>query len=122
MTPTTLFKIGLVLTIEASLSTPVLAITTYDGTYKVDVTTDEGDCQKTASGTVTVSDGIIVETSDSSVQTFGRIGEEGIVSFAFHRGTDVAHVSGRLKGGRFQGAWSAPAQYCGGRWTARKVH
>jgi hypothetical protein len=119
---THLFKIGLALTAAASLSTSVWAITTYDGTYKVDVTTDEGDCQKTASGTVTVADGIIVETSDSAVQTFGRIGEEGIVSFAFHRGTDVAHISGRLKGGRFQGAWSAPEQLCGGRWTAQKVH
>jgi hypothetical protein len=84
--------------------------------------TDEGDCRKTASGTVTVVDGIIVQMSDSSVQSFGRIGEEGIVSYAFHRGEDVAHVSGRLKGGRFQGAWSLPTQYCGGRWTAQKVH
>jgi hypothetical protein len=122
MNLTRFFKTGLALTVSASLSTPVWAITTYDGTYKVDVTTDEGDCQKTATGTVTVADGIIVETSDSAVQTFGRVGEEGIVSFAFHRGTDVAHISGRLKGGRFQGAWSAPEELCGGRWTAQKVH
>jgi hypothetical protein len=121
MNLTFLSKAGLALAVAASLITPVLAITTYDGTYRVDVTTDEGDCQKTASGTVTVADGIIVETSDSSVRTFGRIGEEGIVSFAFHRGTDVAHISGRLKGGRFQGAWSAPEDLCGGRWTAQKI-
>jgi len=122
MNLTPFFKLGLAVTAIASLSTPVLAITTYDGTYKVDVTTDEGDCPKTASGTVTVADGLIVGTSDSSVQTFGRVGEEGIVSFAFHRGTDVAHISGRLKGGRFQGAWSAPERLCGGRWTAQKIH
>jgi len=116
------FTTGLALTLAAACITPAMAITTYDGTYKVDITTDEGSCDKTVSGTVTVVDGIITETSDSSVQTFGRIGEEGIVSFAFHRGADVAHISGRLKGGRFQGAWSAPSQLCGGRWTAQKIH
>jgi hypothetical protein len=115
-------KSSLALTFIAGLSAPAFAVSTYDGTYKVDITTDEGDCEKTATGTVTVSDGIIVGTSDPAVTTFGRVGEEGIVSFAFHRGTDVAHISGRLKGGRFQGAWSAPAQLCGGRWTAQKVH
>jgi major membrane immunogen (membrane-anchored lipoprotein) len=111
----------LALTLAAGFSTAATAVTTYDGTYRIDATTDEGDCARTATGTVTVSDGLIVGSSDSSVQAYGRIGEDGVVSFALHRGQDVAHISGRLKGGHGQGAWSAPAQLCGGRWQAQKL-
>ncbi len=116
-----LLYVGLALTLVAATSIPAFAATNYDGTYKVDVTTDEGDCQRMASGTVTVSDGLIVATSDSAVQAFGRVGADGVVSFAFHRGGDVAHVSGRLKGASGQGAWSIPTQLCGGRWRAQKT-
>jgi hypothetical protein len=105
----------------AAVSTPAFAATNFDGTYRIDVTTEEGDCQRTASGTVTVSDGLVVATSDSAVQAFGRVGADGVVSFAFHRGTDVAHVSGRLKGASGQGAWSVATQLCGGRWRAQKT-
>jgi|GEM_PF-2730754 len=112
---------GLALTVTAGLGGTALAVTTYDGTYRIDTTTEEGDCQKTASGTVTISDGIIVATSDSSVQAFGRVGADGVVSVAFHRGADIAHVSGRLKGSSGQGAWSVATQLCGGRWRAEKV-
>ncbi len=112
---------GLALTAAAGLSGAAFAVTTFDGTYRIDVTTDEGDCQKTASGTVTVSDGLVVATSDSAVQAFGRVGGDGVVSFAFHRGNDVAHVSGRMKGASGQGAWSVATQLCGGRWRAQKM-
>jgi hypothetical protein len=112
---------GLALTFATGSSSIAIAVTTYDGTYRIDVTTEEGDCQKTASGTVTVSDGLIVETSDSAVQAFGRVGADGVVSFGFHRGQDVAHVSGRLKGAGGQGAWSVATQLCGGRWRAQKL-
>ncbi len=112
---------GLVLTAAAGLSGAAFAVTTYDGTYRIDVTTEEGDCQRTASGTVTVSDGLIVATSDPAVQPFGRVGADGVVSFAFHRGTDVAHLSGRMKGASGQGAWSVATQLCGGRWRAQKT-
>ncbi len=100
---------------------PASAVTTYDGTYKVDITTEEGDCQRTASGTVTVSDGIIVATSDSSAQVFGRIGADGVASFQFRRGSDIAHVSGRLKGASGSGSWSVSTQFCGGVWRAQKM-
>ncbi len=112
--------VGLALTLVAAVSLPAFAATNYDGTYRIDATTDVGDCQRTASGSVTVSDGLIVATSDSAVQPFGRVGGDGVVSFAFHRGTDVAHVSGRLRGASGQGAWSVPTQQCGGRWHAQK--
>ncbi len=112
---------GLALTAAVGLSTAAFAVATYDGNYRIDITTDVGDCQKTVGGSVTVSDGLIVATSDSAVQAFGRVGADGVVSFAFHRGTDVAHVSGRLKGAAGQGAWSVPTQQCGGRWRAQKV-
>jgi hypothetical protein len=112
---------GLALTLVAGLATPASAITTYDGTYRVDVTTEEGDCQRTASGTVTVSDGIIVATSDSAVQAFGRVGADGVASFQFRRGQDIAHVSGRLKGASGSGSWSVSTQLCGGVWRAQKM-
>jgi hypothetical protein len=112
---------GLALTLIAGSGLPASAVSTYDGTYRVDATTDEGDCARSTSGTVTVSDGLIVATSDSAVQAFGRVGADGVVSFAFHRGPDVAHVSGRLKGAAGQGAWSIPTLLCGGRWRAQRM-
>ncbi len=116
-----LLSAALAVTIGLGFSGPAMSITTYDGTYRVDINTDEGDCAKATGGTVTVSDGLIVATSDSAVQAFGRVGADGVVSFAFHRGPDVAHVSGRLKGRSGQGAWSAPSQLCGGRWRAQRI-
>jgi len=93
----------------------------FDGTYRIDVTTEVGGCAPTVSGTVTIEDGLFISSDAGSVQAFGRIGADGVVSFAFHRGNDIAHVSGRLKGSRGAGAWSAPIQQCGGRWQATKL-
>jgi len=112
---------SLALGLFSAASLPAFADHGFDGAYRIDVTTDVGDCAPTMTGTLTIDDGLFVSSDVGSVKAFGRIGADGVVSFAFHRGSDIAHVSGRLKGSRGQGAWSAPIQQCGGRWTATKL-
>jgi len=115
------FTTGFALGLFFAACLPAAADHGFDGTYRVDVTTDVGPCAQTASGTVTIDDGLFVSSDAGSVVAYGRVGADGVVSFALHRGSDIAHVSGRLKGSRGQGAWSAPIQQCGGRWTATRL-
>ncbi len=47
-----LLSAALAVTIGLGFSGPAMSITTYDGTYRVDINTDEGDCAKATGGTV----------------------------------------------------------------------
>ncbi len=96
--------------------------TQFDGTYGVDVTTEDGTCGP-SHWTVEVQHGQVASVSpnNNNIYATGLIEDDGTVSMSFHGGNgDVAHVGGTVKSGSGKGAWSSPTLLCGGTWRAAK--
>ena len=96
--------------------------TQYDGTYSVEVVTQDGSCANTH-WTVGVTHGQIASISPNTanISASGLIEDDGTVSMTFRGGDgQVAHVGGNVKGDKGNGAWSSPTLLCGGVWRADK--
>lgn len=109
---------------QAQPSAEAAALTTkkFDGTYSIDVTTQDGTCDN-SHWTVVVSHALVTSVSPNpyNITASGGIEDDGTVSLGFHgRGNDYVHVGGSVKGNGGKGAWSAPSLLCGGIWRAQK--
>lgn len=96
--------------------------TKFDGTYSVDVTTQDGTCAK-SHWTVAIADGQIASVSpnDAHITASGLVEDDGVVSMTFRGGDNqIAHVGGAIKGRSGKGSWSSPTLLCGGVWRAEK--
>lgn len=94
----------------------------FDGTYVIDVTTQDGDCDN-SHWTVVVSHAQVASVSPNTanIRASGLIEDDGTVSLTFRgRASDIVHVGGTVKGRGGKGAWSAPTLLCGGIWRAQK--
>lgn len=92
----------------------------HDGVYGVDIFTQVGLCDKAYHWTIAVSGGHVSSPGDSLFQSSGQIDRRGVVSVAFRRENQVAHVAGKFKGGSGSGTWSSPTLQCGGSWRAAR--
>lgn len=89
-----------------------------DGVYAVDITTRQGDCDRTYRWMISVSGGRVSSAGDTPMEASGRISGRGAVSLAFQRFGQVATVTGRLAKGFGSGTWSSPTMQCAGSWRA----
>jgi len=96
------------------------AVENHDGVYAVDIVTEQGACDRSYHWTIAVSGGRVSSPSDAMMQASGQIDRRGIVSLAFRRDNNVAHVAGRVKGSSGSGTWSSPTMQCGGSWRAAR--
>lgn len=92
----------------------------HDGIYGVQIITEQGACDKFYNWTIAISDGRISSTGDTPMEATGQIDRQGIVSLAFRRFNEVAHVAGQVKGRKGSGTWSSPTMACGGIWRATR--
>ncbi len=109
---------------QAQPATEPAALTTskFDGTYSIDVTTQDGTCDS-SQWTVVISHALITSVSPNpyNITASGIIEDDGTVSMTFRaRADDVVHVGGTVKARSGKGAWSAPTLFCGGIWRAQK--
>ncbi|WP_051335384.1 hypothetical protein [Methylocapsa acidiphila] len=96
------------------------AIENHDGTYAVDITTEQGSCDRVYHWKISVAGGRISSPSDAMMQATGQIDPRGVVSVAFRRDNQVAHVAGKVRGDSGFGTWSSPTLQCGGSWRAAR--
>ncbi len=94
----------------------------FDGTYKINITTTDGNgnCVHSYAGTVTVQDFRIVALSDPAATASGGIEDDGTVSLAFRKADQIANIGGHMKGHNGRGFWSSPTAFCGGLWQAER--
>ncbi|HTJ02007.1 MAG TPA: hypothetical protein VL492_04385 [Methylovirgula sp.] len=108
---------------QGQSATETAALTTkFDGTYAIEVTTQDGTCDN-SQWTVVVSHALVTSVSPNpyNITASGGIEDDGTVSLGFHgRGNDYVHVGGSVKGSAGKGAWSAPSLLCGGIWRAHR--
>ncbi len=92
----------------------------HDGVYAVDITTQQGDCDRAYHWSIAISGGHITSAGDTPMEASGQINRRGIVALAFRRMDKVAHVTGRLAEGSGSGTWSSPSLQCAGSWHASR--
>ncbi len=108
-----MFFVGSVL--AGLAAAPALAQTPYDGLWQVTVVTNSGSCERTASSTVTITDGKI---SSAGANVSGSIGREGLV----HVSINGAYANGQINGNSGSGKWNGASAGipCSGRWQASR--
>lgn len=92
----------------------------HDGVYAVQIITQRGSCDKSYLWTISISGGHISSTGDTPMEAAGEVNRQGVVSFAFRRFNDIAHVSGKVSGRQGSGTWSSPTMSCAGTWRATR--
>jgi hypothetical protein len=126
MRPALILAFGALLWAGASL--PIAAharmkpnsLSNYDGIYSVEITTEDGSCDKIFRGSVTVTNRRIAGTGDAGASASGLIEDDGTVSLTFRGNNQIAHVGGKLLARHGSGTWSSPTAECGGRWRAER--
>jgi hypothetical protein len=99
-----------------------LASRIHDGKWSVALETTAGNCAPSANVTVTVQNARIVSIDGADVQPWGYVDASNGVVGRFSQGERVLRANGSVKGAHASGAWSASADFCGGRWTASRIN
>jgi type 1 fimbria pilin len=107
--------IGLASLLAGAAAAPALAQSPYDGLWQVTIVTNAGNCEPTASSTLTVTDGKI---SATGANVSGSIGHEGLVKVSING----AYANGQLSGNSGSGKWNGASAGipCSGRWQASR--
>ena len=101
---------------------PAAAPPGFDGSYKIEITTTDGNgsCIHSYAGTVKIQNFRVVGLSDPDATASGGIEDDGTVSLAFRKADQIANIGGQMKGDGGKGFWSSPTSYCGGLWQAER--
>ena len=90
----------------------------HDGVYAVDISTQQGGCDRVYHWTIIVSAGRVSSAADGFMQASGVITPSGGVSLAFRRDSQVANVAGQVRDKTGRGTWSSSTLQCSGTWGA----
>jgi hypothetical protein len=104
----------------AVLATTAKAGGAFDGSWRVTIITQSGNCDPAYSYPVKVEGGRVSYSGDGSFDISGRVGDAGAVSVAIARGDQKASASGKLSANAGSGQWSGKSSSaaCSGRWEA----
>ena len=112
---------GLILVSSLSVAASAQAAS-HDGHWRVDIETTVGNCPKAGSAVLTVKENKIAAIDASGIQPWGYIDDTNTFVGHFISGEKVLHANGDVKGEVASGPWSSQTDFCGGRWTARKLN
>lgn len=92
----------------------------HDGTWRVTIITQSGNCDPAYSYPVKVSGGQVSYSGEGDFDISGSVGEAGNVSVLISRGDQRASASGKLTGNSGSGQWTgkSASTSCSGRWEA----
>ncbi|CAN5182406.1 hypothetical protein BH10PSE10_BH10PSE10_24250 [soil metagenome] len=105
-----------------ALSGSAKAGASFDGSWRVTIITQSGNCDPAYSYPVKVEDGRVSYSGDGSFDITGHVGEAGAVNVTIARGDQKASGSGRLSANSGSGQWSGKSSStaCSGRWEASR--
>ena len=93
----------------------------YDGTWRVQMVTDSGICDRSYSYTLAIRDGgvrYVPAPDDGPTTVNGAVAPDGKVALTFQRSIATANAAGKLQGSAGAGTWRLAMLGCSGRWTA----
>jgi hypothetical protein len=93
----------------------------FDGTWSVEVVTEQGSCDRAYRYSVIVENGRARYGGRENFQVNGRVQPNGAVNASISRGQDRAEVRGRLSDGTGRGNWATRgSRTCSGYWNAER--
>jgi hypothetical protein len=94
----------------------------YNGTWGIQLVTEQGSCGGSYAYAVQVRDGAAHLTGPeaSSASVSGGVASNGEVALTLTRSLASATASGRLNGNRGAGTWHVDMLGCSGHWTAAR--
>lgn len=93
----------------------------FDGTWSVEVVTEQGGCDRAYRYSVIVQNGHARYGGPEQFDVNGQVRPNGSVSASISRGQDRANVTGRLVGKTGRGTWNTSGgRACSGYWNAEK--
>lgn len=95
----------------------------FDGSWRVTIITQSGNCDPAYSYPVKVEGGRVSYSGDGSFDISGHVGDAGAVSVTIARGDQKASGSGKLSANSGSGQWSGKSSStaCSGRWEATRA-
>ena len=109
--------------VAAVATTGAKASAAFDGSWKVTIITQSGNCDPAYSYPVKVESGRVTYSGDGSFEISGNVGDAGAVSVAIARGDQKASASGKLTATSGSGQWTGKSSStaCAGRWEATRA-
>lgn len=93
----------------------------FDGTWSVEVVTEQGGCDRAYRYSVVVENGRARYGGPEQFDINGQVRSNGAVSASISRGQDRANVTGSLAGNTGRGTWkTSGGRTCSGYWNADK--
>lgn len=93
----------------------------FDGTWSVEVVTEQGSCDRAYRYNIIVENGRARYGGPENFDISGQVRPDGRVSGSISRNQDRANVTGRLSGNRGSGSWTTSGgRTCAGNWNAEK--
>ena len=110
------------LTAAVVLASSAKAGSSFDGSWKVTIITQSGNCDPVYSYQVKVEGGRVSYSGDGGFDISGHVGDAGTVSVAIAHGDQKASASGKLSANSGSGQWSgkSSSMTCSGRWEATR--
>jgi hypothetical protein len=105
-------------------SLPAAAVTQpagHDGQWRVEVQTTVGNCPRAGEVVVTIKNNRVGGIDAQGVTPWGYIDDTNTFVGRFTIGEKIIRANGDVKGQTAAGPWSSNTDYCGGRWSARKI-
>lgn len=94
---------------------------TFDGTWSVEVVTENGACDRAYRYPVIVQNGRARYGGPERFDVNGQVRPNGSVTASIARGQDRAHVTGQLSDGWGRGTWTTSGgRVCSGVWNAER--
>jgi hypothetical protein len=114
--------LGMALVSGSLLASPALAqANRFDGTWSVEVVTQQGACDRAYRYSVIIQNGRARYGGPENFNITGQVRPNGAVSASIARGENRANVTGRLAGNSGTGTWATSGgRVCSGQWNAEK--
>ena len=114
---------ALSLVAAVALASAAKANASFDGTWRVTIVTQSGNCDPAYSYPVKVEGGRVSYSGDGSFEISGQVGDAGAVNVSIARGDQHANGSGKLAGNAGSGQWTGKSSstVCSGRWEASRL-
>jgi hypothetical protein len=99
-------------------TTSSYAVPAYDGLWSVSIVTEKGACDRGYRYPIRISNGLLANAGDVSVNIAGKVMPTGAVTVMVSAAGKSANGTGRLSGNLGEGSWSGGD--CSGTWTAER--
>ncbi len=114
---------ALSLVAAVALASAAKANASHDGSWKVTIITQSGNCDPAYSYPVKVEGGKVSYAGDGSFEISGSVADAGAVSVTIARGDQKASGTGKLTATSGAGEWTGKSSStaCSGRWEASRT-